>query len=74
VQFASVGEDCTLNVWSLPEMAVSGGAKVLLDMSAKVKDTLLAGVQFARHVSRGHTPDLYVAPYDSHSLRIFLGL
>lgn len=69
-----MGEDCALNVWSLPEMAVSGVARLQLDMTARLKDTLPAGVQFARHAPRGTTPDIFVAPYDSHSLRAFIGL
>jgi WD40 repeat protein len=77
--FASVGEDAVLNVWSLPELAADpagGRAKVLLDMTARIPDTILTGVQFASHGSAAaaSVPHIVVSAYDSHHLRVFLGL
>lgn len=106
MQFASVGEDCVANVWSLPEMLTTGKPKVTIgasgllssflhaphtshdsglprtpplcmcaaDMSAKVPDSLLTGVRFARLPGKGVVPQLVCASYDSHHLRVFLGL
>jgi hypothetical protein len=75
--FATVGEDSVMNVWSLPELAADpagGRAKVLLDLTARISDTVLTGVQFASHGGEGAVPHLLVAAYDSHHLRVFLGL
>lgn len=63
-----------VNVWSLPEMASSGKSKVTLDMTTKVADAILTGVQFAHPLGRSSTSNLLCATYDSHTLRVFLGM
>lgn len=73
LQFASVGEDSSVNVWSLPELGSSGKMKVTLDMSSKFSDTVFTGVQFLKLGSRG-VHHLLCSIYDAHALRVFLGL
>ena len=75
--FASVGEDCMLNVWSLPEAPVEGGGvrvRVLLDLAAPIRDRLLAGVAFARPGGRGSAVHVVASAYDVASLFVFLGI
>lgn len=72
--FASVGEDCVVNVWSLPEMHSANKTRPSLDMTVRIADALLTGVQFARHAGKGAVPHIVVTAYDSHLLRVFWGL
>ena len=70
----------TATVWTLPELAAGGGgggrAKVTLDTTARIPDTWPTGVQFTRHhgARPGAAPNIAVSVYDSHLLRVFLGL
>jgi hypothetical protein len=81
LQFASVSEDSVLNVWSMPELSQSTGGggggrgKVVLDMTARLTDLTLTGVQFVSPAgSRSAVPHIAVASYDVHQLRVFLGM
>ena len=82
--FATVGEDCVLNVWSLPDAragappagdaaAVPQRCTVLLDMTAPIPDRLLTGVAFSPYM-RSTATHVMVAAYDLPALHVFLGL
>lgn len=79
-QFVTTGLDAAVHVWTLPELAAGGGgggrAKVTLDTTARIPDTWPTGVQFTRHhgARLGGAPNIAVSVYDSHLLRVFLGL
>ena len=79
-QFVTTGLDAAVNVWTLPELAAAGGggggrAKVTLDTTARIPDTWPTGVAFTRHgQAAARAPNIAVAVYDSHLLRVFLGL
>ena len=83
-QFVTTGLDAAVNVWTLPELAAAaaaggggggGRAKVTLDTTARIPDTWPTGVAFTRHgQAAARAPNIAVAVYDSHLLRIFLGL
>jgi hypothetical protein len=65
--FASVGEDCVMNVWSLPE--AEGRCRVLQDLSMPISDRLLVGVAFSQ--SAGGAVHLTAAAYDVATLYAF---
>jgi len=78
--FATVGEDCTVRVWSIPnttsQQASNGSttsrSKILIDMQAEIKDRLLTGVSFLE--SSSSTAHVCVSMYDFASLHVFLAL
>jgi WD40 repeat protein len=78
--FATVGEDCTVRVWSIPNTTsqqASNGcttsrSKILIDMQAEIKDRLLTGVSFLE--SSSSTAHVCVSMYDFASLHVFLAL
>lgn len=78
--FATVGEDSTLRVWSIPSTTVqqtnNGSAltrsKILIDMQAEIKDRLLTGVSFVESTSL--TAHVCVSMYDVAALHVFLAL
>jgi len=83
--FATVGEDCVLNVWSLPDARAAASSAgdaattpaqrctVLLDMTASIPDRLLTGVAFSPYM-RSTATHVIVAAYDLPALHVFLGL
>jgi hypothetical protein len=69
-----VGEDSQVIVWSLPEMATAGKPKVIADLTHRIPDVVLTGVQFVQPAGRAGPHHLITTAFDSHSLRVLLGL
>lgn len=82
--FAAVSEDCSVTVWSLPDVHAAaargevGTARLCLDLRAPLPDAMATGARFvatAGSGSGGSGPvHLAVAAYDSALLRVFLGV
>lgn len=64
LQFATVGEDAVMNVWSLPDSEGKGDDDdVTLEICSPVPDRLLSGVAFLLSDEA-----IVAATYDTHSL------